>query len=148
MVIAGIKKMEAGFAKIRSELNHHAAPQGSVDRFGEIMKGWVAEAENKFKTVQNQFMLMVKKYDELAEFYCFDRKKVSMDEFFGDLCQFCKEFEVSCMGDIFVLVVLIYVCPVITEVLFVSVTFKHVMSLIFFPFHPLSFQITESEKGE
>ncbi len=95
MVTGGIKKMDAGITKIKSELNHHKVPQGSNDRFYEIMDGWVSNAENRFKKVQDQFTLMVKKYDELAEFYCFDRKKVPMDEFFGDLCQFCKEFDVS-----------------------------------------------------
>ena len=89
--------MEAGLAKIRSELNHHLISQES-DRFSEVMKGWIAGAEDKFKKVQDQYMLMVKKYDELADFYCFDRKKVPMDEFFTDLCQFCKEFEVSFFG--------------------------------------------------
>ena len=38
---------------------------------------------------------MDKKYDELASYYCFDRKKLSMEEFFGDLSAFCKDFEVS-----------------------------------------------------
>ena len=40
-------------------------------------------------------MLMEKKYDELAKYFCFDRKKTTMEEFFGDLSAFCKDFEVS-----------------------------------------------------
>ena len=95
MVSTGIKKLETGIAKIKSELNHHLVPQDSEDRFNDVMKGWVLGAEEKFKKVQDQYLLMGKKYDELAEFYCFDRKKVPMDEFFGDLTQFCKEFDVS-----------------------------------------------------
>jgi len=96
MVTSGVKKLETGIAKIKSELNHHLVPQDSEDRFGDVMRGWVSGAEEKFKKLQEQYLLMSKKYDELAEYFCFDRKKVPMDEFFGDLSQFCKEFEVSC----------------------------------------------------
>ena len=37
---------------------------------------------------------MEKKYEEIGTYFCFDHKKVPMEEFFGDLSAFMKEFEV------------------------------------------------------
>lgn len=87
--------MSAGIAKIKSEVNHHKHPQEWADKFGEKMKSFLTESENEFKKIQEQHQLMEKKFDELSEYYCFDRKKTPMEEFFGDIVQFCKDFEVS-----------------------------------------------------
>ena len=38
---------------------------------------------------------MNKRFEELSKYFCFDRKKTSMEEFFGDLTAFYKDFEVS-----------------------------------------------------
>ena len=38
---------------------------------------------------------MEKKYEEIGAFFCFDPKKIPMEEFFGDLTSFIKEFEVG-----------------------------------------------------
>ena len=37
---------------------------------------------------------MEKKYEEIATYFTFDPKKIPMEEFFGDLTTFIKEFEV------------------------------------------------------
>ena len=42
--------------------------------------------------------MMEKKFDDLANYYSMDRKKFSMEEFFGDLTMFCKDFEVESGG--------------------------------------------------
>ena len=41
---------------------------------------------------------MEKKFDDLTNYYSMDRKKFSMEEFFGDLTMFCKDFEVEERG--------------------------------------------------
>ena len=38
---------------------------------------------------------MEKKFEEIAAYFAFDPKKVALEEFFGDLTTFMKEFEVS-----------------------------------------------------
>lgn len=45
--------------------------------------------------LKQQFELMDKRYEELSKYFCFDRKKTSMEEFFGDLATFLREFEVN-----------------------------------------------------
>lgn len=89
-----MKRMDAGFTKMKSELKQHTKPQEWADKFLEKMKAFMAEEEGKFKNLQDQYQLMEKKFAEMAEYYCFDRKKITMEEFFGDISQFCKDFEV------------------------------------------------------
>ena len=38
---------------------------------------------------------MEKKYEDIANYFAFDPKKVPMEEFFGDINSFMKEFEVG-----------------------------------------------------
>ena len=97
-ITSGMKRMAEGLAKIKAELKHHPKAQEWADKFQEKMKEFLSEAEEKFKRIKDQHELMEKKYEELSEYYCFDRKKVSMEEFFGDITQFAKDFEVRCNG--------------------------------------------------
>lgn len=94
-ITSAVKRMSAGISSIKKEINQHQKPQEWADKFAEKMKGFLEEAEAKFKKVQDQHTLMEKKFDELSEYYCFDRKKVPMEELFGDISQFCKDFDVS-----------------------------------------------------
>ena len=43
-----------------------------------------------------QYEFMEKRFAELAKYFCID-KKTSMEEVFGDLAHFCKDFEVHVM---------------------------------------------------
>lgn len=91
--------MESGISKIKSEMKQHQKPQEWADKFHEKMKAFITESEEKFKKLQEQHKLMDKKFEELSKFYVFDRKKVSMEEFFGDISQFCKDFDVCRLDD-------------------------------------------------
>ena len=91
----GIKQMEANLDKLRGELKHHQQPKNKHDRFAAKIEGFLTQAEVRFKKVQDQFQFMEKKFEDLATYYCFDRKKVTMEEIFGDIIMFCKDFDVS-----------------------------------------------------
>lgn len=95
-ISSGIKRMEAGVSKLKVEIKQHHKPQEWADKFVEKMKTFVSVAEDKFKKLHDQHKLMEKKFDELSEYYCFDRKKTTAEEFFGDISQFTKDFEVRC----------------------------------------------------
>lgn len=97
-ITSGMKRMEGGLAQIKAELKHHHKAQEWADKFQEKMKEFMSDAEGKFKQIKGQHELMDKKYGELSEYYCFDRKKVSMEEFFGDITQFTKDFEVRALS--------------------------------------------------
>ncbi len=91
----GVKQMESGISRVKAEMKHHLKPSDRNDKFGDEMKGFVQRAEEKFKKLQDQFQLMEKKCEDLSKFFVFDRKKVTMEEFFGDITFFVKDFEVS-----------------------------------------------------
>lgn len=38
---------------------------------------------------------MIKQYEDLGTYFVFDPKKMSIEEFFGDLNNFCNMFQVS-----------------------------------------------------
>ncbi len=90
-----MKQLQTGLQQTKTEVKYHTKPQSRYDKFGERIKEFLGTAESRVNKLQEQHALMEKKFDELAKFYCFDRKKVSMDEFFGDMNSFCKDFEVS-----------------------------------------------------
>ena len=56
---------------------------------------FMAIADDKYKKLKDDYELLEQKFDELATFYCFDKKKTTMEEFFGDITAFVKDFEVS-----------------------------------------------------
>lgn len=84
--------MEQSFKKIKDELKRHK-PQDADDKFAEKMKDFLTKSEERFQRVVDQHKLMNEKFNEIMSYYCLD-KKTTMDEFFGDLSHFLKEFEV------------------------------------------------------
>ena len=91
----GIKQMEGNLEKLKAELKHHQKPQDKHDKFAAKIQDFLTQAEARFKKLEDQFQFMEKKFEDLATYYCFDRKKVTMEEFFGDIIMFCKDFDVS-----------------------------------------------------
>jgi len=84
--------MELGFKKIKDEVKRHK-PQDANDKFSEKMKDFVTKSEDRFRRLTDQHKLMEEKFHEIINYYCLD-KKTTMEEFFGDLSHFLKEFEV------------------------------------------------------
>ena len=100
MMSKGVKQMENNLEKLKNELKHHQKPTDKHDRFAEKIQEFLNKAEARFKKLEDQFQFMEKKFEDLATFYCFDRKKISMEEFFGDVVMFCKDFDVSAATEI------------------------------------------------
>jgi hypothetical protein len=90
---SGMKTMEEGIKKVKGEVKHHAKPQGKEDKFIEKMKAFLVTGEPTCSKLKEQVTLMEKKYEEIATYFTFDPKKIPMEEFFGDLTTFIKEFE-------------------------------------------------------
>ena len=85
--------METSFKRVKEEVKRHK-PQDADDRFSEKMKDFLTKSEERFRRVTDQHKLMEEKFKEIVVYYCLD-SKTSMEEFFGDLSHFLKEFEVS-----------------------------------------------------
>lgn len=85
--------MEQCFKKIKDEVKRHK-PQDADDKFSEKMKDFLSKSEDRFRRVTEQHKLMEEKFKEITTYYCLDDKKTTIEEFFGDLSHFLKEFEV------------------------------------------------------
>lgn len=93
IISSQLKKMEQSFKKIKDEVKRHK-PQDADDRFAVKMKDFLSQSEDRFRRVSDQQKLMDEKFKEITTYYCMDDKKTTMEEFFGDLSHFLKEFEV------------------------------------------------------
>jgi hypothetical protein len=90
---SAMKAMEDGMKKVKAEVKHHPKPQSKEDKFIEKMKAFLSTGEGACTKLKDQVTLMEKKYEDISSYFSFDPKKVPMEEFFGDLSTFIKEFE-------------------------------------------------------
>lgn len=68
-------------------------PQNENDKFSTVMTSFVSQASTQYEVLENMFKKMEKLYEELAEFYVFDTKKYSLDDFFSDIKLFKDMFQ-------------------------------------------------------
>lgn len=92
LVLKQMKQMELSLGKLESELQHHKKPEQG-DKFNDKMKEFLRNAQGEFTRVQEQHKLMDRAFGELLAWFCIDRKKAPIDEFFGDLQNFLKDFD-------------------------------------------------------
>ncbi|XP_065668594.1 protein diaphanous homolog 1 isoform X2 [Hydra vulgaris] len=84
--------LNLSLSRVRDELQHHKTPASLDDRFLDIMSGFVAESSEKLQIVQEMHKNMTTIFSDLVEFYCADPKKTNMEEFFGTVNNFIKEY--------------------------------------------------------
>ena len=59
------------------------------------MHPFYEQAQQTYDVLRGMFSKMVRLYEELAEFYSFDMKKYTLEEFFTDISTFIKHFEIA-----------------------------------------------------
>ena len=59
-----------------------------------MKQGFVAECSEKLQIVQEMHKNMTTIFNDLVEYYCLDPKKSNMEEFFGTVNNFIKEYVV------------------------------------------------------
>lgn len=67
-------------------------PHNADDRFGQVMSRFLSEAREKFQVLEQMFAKMERLYKDIAQYYAFDPKKYTMDEFFMDIKSFKDQF--------------------------------------------------------
>ncbi|XP_072040741.1 LOW QUALITY PROTEIN: protein diaphanous homolog 2-like [Amphiura filiformis] len=70
-------------------------PSADNDRFKEVMKDFVVIAREQYDTLEGMLSKMKSLYKEVGDYYTFDTKKRSFEEFFGDINTFVVEYEMS-----------------------------------------------------
>ncbi|XP_070615976.1 protein diaphanous homolog 2 isoform X2 [Erythrolamprus reginae] len=58
------------------------------DKFVEKMISFAKSAKEQYEKLSNMHNTMIKRYDTLGDYYAFDSKSVTIEEFFGDISTF------------------------------------------------------------
>ncbi|XP_063219909.1 protein diaphanous-like [Bacillus rossius redtenbacheri] len=83
-----LRQMEVGVRNLETDLGNNKVPQCESDNFIEVMGSFCKDARNQYEILQSMFKNMESVYSDLAEYYCFDKQKYSLDEFFTDVKAF------------------------------------------------------------
>ncbi|XP_028968605.1 protein diaphanous homolog 2 [Galendromus occidentalis] len=89
-----LNTMKRSLEDLKTDLKNFRA-QGENDRFGEIMHPFYEQAQQTYEVLRGMFTKMVKLYESLAEYYAFDMKKYTLEEFFTDISTFIKQFDMA-----------------------------------------------------
>uniref|UniRef100_A0A672SNP1 Diaphanous related formin 1 n=1 Tax=Sinocyclocheilus grahami TaxID=75366 RepID=A0A672SNP1_SINGR len=80
---------------LEKDIETFPPPQSDRDKFVEKMTSFVATAGEQFEKLKLMHENMEKQYEDLGEYFVFDPKKMSPEEFFGDLNNFRNMFQVG-----------------------------------------------------
>ncbi|KOB72168.1 putative diaphanous [Operophtera brumata] len=83
-----LKKMDNDIRALEMDLTNSRVPQAADDLFHDTMN----EARSQCDLLHSMYKKMEALYSELAEYYCFDPLKYTLDEFFSDIKTFKDSF--------------------------------------------------------
>ncbi|XP_016298711.1 protein diaphanous homolog 1 [Sinocyclocheilus anshuiensis] len=78
---------------LEKDIETFPPPQSDRDKFVEKMTSFVAMAQEQFVKLKLMHENMEKQYEDLGKYFVFDPKKMSPEEFFGDLNNFRNMFQ-------------------------------------------------------
>ncbi|CAH1732844.1 protein diaphanous [Aphis gossypii] len=89
-----LRIMDTSLRNLDVDLTNNCNKQqcGEDDLFSEVMTPFAKEAKSQFELLQNMCKKMEALYDDLAEYYVFDKSKYTLEEFFTDLKAFKDSF--------------------------------------------------------
>ncbi|KAJ8282937.1 hypothetical protein COCON_G00054560 [Conger conger] len=86
-----IDQMGRQISALEKDIETFPPPQSDKDQFVE--KIFVSVAREQYEKVDLMHKSMEKEYEELGKYFVFDPRKMSVEEFFGDLKNFCGMFQ-------------------------------------------------------
>ncbi|XP_056239543.1 protein diaphanous homolog 1 [Seriola aureovittata] len=78
---------------LEKDLETFPPPQNDKDLFAEKMSSFVISAHEQYEKLDLMHKNMEKQYTDLGDYFVFDPKKISVEEFFGDLNTFKNMFQ-------------------------------------------------------
>nr|XP_023698655.1 protein diaphanous homolog 1 isoform X2 [Paramormyrops kingsleyae] len=88
-----IEQMGKQIKDLEKDIETFPPPQCDKDLFVEKMTSFVGNAREQYEKLDLMHQNMIKQYEDLGVFFVFDPKKMSIEEFFGDLNNFCNMFQ-------------------------------------------------------
>ncbi|XP_041694570.2 protein diaphanous homolog 1-like isoform X2 [Coregonus clupeaformis] len=88
-----LEQMGCALKTLDKDLETFPPPQSDRDMFVEKMTSFVASAREQHEKLDMMHKNMEKQYSDLGEYFVFDPRKISVEEFFGDLNNFKNMFQ-------------------------------------------------------
>ncbi|XP_068596158.1 protein diaphanous homolog 1 [Brachionichthys hirsutus] len=92
MLQRSLEMMCRQIKNLEKDLETFPPPQNDKDKFSEKMSSFVGSAREQYEKLSLLHQNMEKEYTDLGEYFVFDPKKISAEEFFGDLNTFKNMF--------------------------------------------------------
>ncbi|XP_064829693.1 protein diaphanous homolog 1-like isoform X2 [Oncorhynchus masou masou] len=86
-------QMGCALKTLEKDLETFPPPQSDRDMFVEKMTSFVASAREQHEKLEMMHNNMEKQYSDLGNYFVFDPRKISVEEFFGDLNNFKNMFQ-------------------------------------------------------
>ncbi|XP_076362550.1 diaphanous related formin 1 isoform X1 [Tachypleus tridentatus] len=87
-----LSQMKKSIQQLETDLKNFR-PQSDNDRFEEVMSSFLTESSKQYELLDSMYNKMGKLYEDIAEYFAFDPKKYTLDEFFGDIKAFKESFQ-------------------------------------------------------
>eukprot|EP00062_Callorhinchus_milii_P016462 gi/632967768/ref/XP_007900164.1/ PREDICTED: protein diaphanous homolog 1 [Callorhinchus milii] len=87
-----LEQMGKQISTLEKDITDFPEPQDEHDKFVEKMTSFVKVAREQFDKLSTMHENMEKEFEDLGQYFIFNPKKISIEEFFGDLCNFKNMF--------------------------------------------------------
>ncbi|XP_029156307.1 protein diaphanous isoform X2 [Nylanderia fulva] len=87
-----LDQMAANIRDLEKDLSNAKVPQCDEDFFIDVMTPFAKKARESYEVLQNMFKNTDALYTDISEFFAFDKKKYTIEEFFGDIKTFKDDF--------------------------------------------------------
>ncbi|XP_058279870.1 protein diaphanous homolog 2 isoform X2 [Hirundo rustica] len=85
---SNLDSMNQQIQHLEKDLENFPKTQDEHDKFVEKMSSFAESAREQYEKLSNMHINMTKLYENLGEYFTFDPKAISIEEFFGDLSNF------------------------------------------------------------
>ncbi|XP_042333998.1 protein diaphanous homolog 2 isoform X2 [Sceloporus undulatus] len=85
---SNLDSMEKQIQRLENDIKKFPKTEDPHDKFVEKMTSFAKSAREQYEKLSNMHNNMTKLYDSLGDYFCFDPKATSSEEFFGDLSAF------------------------------------------------------------
>ncbi|XP_043913564.1 protein diaphanous homolog 2 isoform X2 [Protopterus annectens] len=85
---ANLDAMEKQVHRLENDLKNFTKEEDVHDKFANKMSGFATYARKQYEMLANMHSNMGKLYENLGEYFVFEPKNVSIEDFFGDLSNF------------------------------------------------------------
>lgn len=86
-------EIEISLKQLSGELENCEKSSMEGDKFLEVMKSFAEDANRQFKVLNDMYKKMDSMFEDMSEYFCFDKTQYIMKDFFGDIKTFQDDFK-------------------------------------------------------